>query len=154
MAKSEIKYAYLFSLKQASVNTVDEPRESHKSSTRKRSTPTTIPGSAPITPETAMQNLRYTNAGIVSNTVPSVNSCSGGSSGTGSRPTTSPGENIYPVNSSLRHHHHHQSRQSSHQRASSGNSTESREPSLENERNLIASSSAGLVKKAKKGKRN
>ncbi|CAH8559656.1 unnamed protein product [Schistosoma guineensis] len=134
----------------ASVNTVDEPRESHKSSTRKRSTPTTIPGSAPITPETAIQNLRYTNAGIVSNTVPSVNSCSGGSSGTGSRSTTSPGENVYPVNSSLRHHHHHQSRQSSHQRASSGNSTESREPSLENERNLIASSSAGLVKKAKK----
>ncbi|KAH8869907.1 THO complex subunit 2 [Schistosoma japonicum] len=134
----------------ASANVVDETRESHKSSARKRSTPTTMPGSTPISSENAVQNLRYTNVNITANTTCNLssNNPTGGSSGTSSRSTTSPGDSASLVNSSR---HHHQSRQSSHQRASSCNSAESREPSLENERILIASSSAGLVKKSKKG---
>ncbi|CAH8568858.1 unnamed protein product [Heterobilharzia americana] len=144
----------------------DETRDPHKSSSRKRSTPTTNSGGTILSSE-SVQSLRYTNTGVTANntvnvnSVPSTGSVGGGygSSGSSIRSTTSPGENLCSTASSSivpssRHHHqhHHQCKQSSHQRASStGTSIESREPSLENERIMLATSSAGVVKKPKKG---
>ncbi|VDQ10614.1 unnamed protein product, partial [Trichobilharzia regenti] len=120
----------------ASVTAVEETRESHKSSTRKRPTPTTINSEGG-------HNLRYANTGVTANnstaTVNMNNTVS----------PISPGENVATTTSSR--HHHRQSSSSRRQRASSGNSTESREASLENERVLLAPNSAGIVKKAKKG---
>nr|CAH8855365.1 unnamed protein product [Trichobilharzia regenti] len=139
----------------ASVTAVEETRESHKSSTRKRPTPTTINSEGG-------HNLRYANTGVtannstatvnMNNTVSPSGVSGGANSGGGSnnsRLTVSPGENVATTTSSR--HHHRQSSSSRRQRASSGNSTESREASLENERVLLAPNSAGIVKKAKKG---